>query len=108
MAVTIDTSGFDRFLARIPGILDAGAGAAAEATVDQAKDNVPVSNDPPHTRDTIQVNNVGTGKREVEAREAAVVIELGTRHMAARPFLMPAATSAETFEAFVDGVKSEL
>lgn len=108
MPVEIDTSGFERFLARIPGMLNAGAGAAAEATVGQAKDNVPVSNDPPHTRDTIRTVNIGTGQREVEAREAAIVIELGTRHMAARPFLMPAATSAETFEAFVDGAKGEL
>lgn len=107
MSVTVDTSGFDRFIPRIPSTLEAGADAGADTTVDLAKQIVPVSNDPPHTRDTIQ--KVGAGQsREVEAREAAIVIELGTSKMAARPFLMPAATSEATFQAMVNAVKREL
>lgn len=105
MSVTLDTSGFERILPHVPSALEAGVDDGADVTVAQAKQTVPVRTD--KTRNSIQ--KVGSGQvREVEAREGAIPIELGTSRMAARPFLMPAATSDETFEAIVESVKRGL
>ncbi|MBK9944212.1 MAG: hypothetical protein IPP13_21640 [Kouleothrix sp.] len=104
--VTID--GFTRVLGNLPDMLNAGAQASAEKAVQLAKANVVVGKDPPHTRDTIEARRVGEAQYEVSAEEAAIFIELGTSKMPARPFLLPAATDAQTLEAFVDAVKAAL
>lgn len=100
--------GLERLLAQLPAMLDDGADAGAEVTVQLAQANVPVGPDAPHTRDTIAKLVTGQGKREIEAKEAAIVIELGTRFMPTRPFLLPAAMSPEAFQAFADAVKDAL
>ena len=108
MAVTIETAGLDRLFAALPGLLDNSAEAGADSTVRIARSTVTVGPDAPHTRDTIEAVKTGQGECEVQAEEAAVVLELGTRHMPARPFLLPAATDDATVEAMVAAIKAGL
>lgn len=108
MLTGADITRLERLLAKLPAILDEGADAGADVTVRIARANVPVGPDAPHTRDTIASVATEPGVREVEGKEAAIVIELGTRFMPARPFLLPAAMDAEVFRAFADAVKDAL
>lgn len=108
MDARVETVGFDRILAKIPELLDTGADASANTTVTIAQANVPVGPVAPHTRDTIAKVVVGEGVRQVQAEEAAIVIELGTRSMPARPFLLPAALDDATLQAFINAVKDGL
>jgi hypothetical protein len=109
MSVQIETAGLDRLLSGVlEQALDDGAEAGAAHTVVLARQLVPVGPDAPHTRDTIAQHKVSEGVREIGAEEAAIVIELGTSTMPARPFLMPAALDDGTFQAFADAVRDAL
>lgn len=112
-AIKVDTSKLDRLIARAPGVGEKLLDEAAHRIEVRAKDSmkgggvphVPSApGEPPHVdtgalQSSIHVETPGPFTRLVgDGVEYGVYLEFGTKHMAARPWLLPAVeTEREPF-----------
>jgi len=93
ISVSVDTTKINELLATIPGNKDKAVREAANYILGEARTLAPVRTG--HLRSNSEVEGDGGNSLIKFNAEYAAYVELGTRKMAAQPFLTPAVNRGE-------------